>query len=372
MSGENSIFIRLDKPSYLPGEQVNGQVYVNIVEDTNGDTLYLMILGAEFTKYKTRHSSGSGKNRRTRTVTHIGQNDILKHEYTLMSSQTGKIERGQYCFPVSFVIPMNAPASFSYGSASTYSKINYSVQAYIPPTGFFGFFKSSLSFATPVEIRQLPVAEQGQKSGECTAKAVSCCCCNQGEVYIKAHFEKTNYTAGDIAIIITEVNASNLKADIPNLTAYLKRQIYLGVHSPTRNYDHHIFKVTLPGIRAGEQRMGSNAIRHEFKIETTFEGEPLQPTSLGKIAGCIYTLETSAFPSLTCGCCSQTPVVAVPIHIYNAQTHQAPQAPIPYGNNWAPQMMSPFVATFDERSIAKNKTDPNEQWQGNMLQPINF
>ena len=94
-----------EKPSYNPGEQVNGFIYLTLASDFATQGLFLDLVGQERVKivhHYTTHS-GSGKHRRTHHhyVDKIQNNALLNYRFPVHAT-ANTLKAGQYSFPFSF------------------------------------------------------------------------------------------------------------------------------------------------------------------------------------------------------------------------------------------------------------------------------
>ncbi|PFH37596.1 arrestin (or s-antigen), n-terminal domain-containing protein [Besnoitia besnoiti] len=96
-SDSNNIYIFVNEPIYSPGEQVNGEIFVNVVEDISGGRLMLYLDGEEDVNYTDTQGLRS---------TYVTEKKLYytasKNLYTF---ENGVLPAGKYRFPFCFVLP---------------------------------------------------------------------------------------------------------------------------------------------------------------------------------------------------------------------------------------------------------------------------
>jgi hypothetical protein len=107
------------------------------------------------------------------------------------------------------------PASFNYEfnefDTHCYADTSYTMVASLDFSNFgFGAVSNQQTFV----VNQAIKGDGTTRAAEINKKVVNCCCCNQGDVKIKAYFERSDYMSGENACIIAEVNNANCKSDI--------------------------------------------------------------------------------------------------------------------------------------------------------------
>jgi len=395
----SSIFIKLEKYSYIPGEQVNGFIYLNLPSSANGNEVVLNVSGVEevklvesrlmskdeydrrwrdhhngfnlytHTKYNwepvhnawevgTRHETqGEGQEMRNILIDHYSTNEVFHHKFSIYKWGGGTIPAGQWSFPFSFTLPQGVPASFNYQfnehGRICFGDITYNLMAYIPNTGMLGFFKSTLKQKTYFIVNHPFKNESGQASGSQTLDITSCCCINKGKATIKAYFEKNNYTPGETAYIISEVDASELKTDITAVEGYFRQVLRLSTRTFTKTIDQKLQVVKMPGVLAGNKKLGNDAIRTPIQLVDSSSRNQVQPTSTGNLVNNSYSLESRAKVDATI-CCGSHPTIKLTANVYNNPV-EPPVWNIP--SAWQPQVMNGYVANFTSEFASGSNFD---------------
>src|SRR3990167_647586 len=234
VSGWGQIYIQLDKGSYSPGQQVNGTIFLNLMNNPPGARQVLLSLsGMEDTrlverKERTEYYYVNGE-RRSRTevyyVTHTDQNSFFNHRFPVYTFSTPFIPMGQYSFPVSFILPSGLPSTFNYfydnGGGVNYAKVNYVMTAQINSSQV----KANVLCTQNLVINQEQVLSTGTQKRTNTLEVKSCCCINKGTTNMSTYFEKNDYVPGEIAYMICEVDNSLCAAPVIHIKGKFKQKI---------------------------------------------------------------------------------------------------------------------------------------------------
>jgi len=156
---------------------------------------------------------------------------------------------------------------------------------------------------------------------------------------LKVNFEKNAYTPYDIAKCFVEVDNSEGKVPIENISFTLKRKISAkaGPHT-LRVGDMTMCTVNFPGIEAGETKpkehmtLDLNTARDNDRFfiskdrkegvapyeeeDLAIQKEPMQPTAIGKLVEMKYYLEIR----LNYGgnsCCREVPECELPMTLFS-------------------------------------------------------
>ena len=368
-----TIFVQLDKGSYSPGDQVNGQVFCDIRQNCPGSSeIWVRITGMEDTQVveaKTRdvryHENGQDKTRQeTYYVTHNQMNSFFDHMIPIYKFNTFWIPAGQYTFPFCFVLQQGLPSTFNYEfkkHGNGHARVNYIIEAKVKgQLNVFADIRCQQAFT----VNQAVVFSLGSQKKEMKQNIVSCCCIGKGDTAITTYFEKAEYTPGETAFMICEVDNSRCKADIVEIKGIFRQNLKVTARTYTEHLviDHQV--ITLKGIRGGENLMGPNAKRLSMPIRG-MTGE-VQPTSRGKLVSNEYVLVNSLSMD-ACICCDNHPACELGLTVRNPDLVYTPwQAP----SNWAPQQMSMYTISFtDDYRMPEPQGIPNLNMNVNMGMP---
>ncbi|KFH01999.1 arrestin (or s-antigen), n-terminal domain-containing protein [Toxoplasma gondii MAS] len=150
-SDSNNLYIWVNKPAYAPGEQVNGEVFLNVVEEIHATRLALYLDGEEDVRYVDSDESRS---------TFVAEKMVYFSESHALLVVNGTLATGRYRFPFCFTLPASvAPDCSVTGEAASGAtqapfagRVRYKVRAQIEEEekGEPSLKKASLSRAASV------------------------------------------------------------------------------------------------------------------------------------------------------------------------------------------------------------------------------
>lgn len=391
VSGLGTIHVQFNKSSYAPGEQVNGYIYLNLFENHPSNTVYLKICGVEEVKlveerwvtrdeyyrhyrywgkdfqywghsrYNKRrlttrwdywdsipshhHRRTEGETERRRIlIDHYGFNPVFNHKFPVYQFNSPFIPAGQYSFPISFVLPKGMPATFNYEfteyGIDCFADTSYTCIASVDSSDFrFPSVKSTRHFCVNQAIKS-----GGQMRKSNIDHTVNCCCCiGKGRVKICSYFERSDYTPGETAYIVAEVDNSDCKVKVDHINGTFRQNLRLTAGKYTKNIRKALNKVKLQGIDAGEKKVGDKSCRLAVRLVDNSSGNEVQPTCEGNLIHNNYVLETTTKMD-TCICCGSHPTASIPANIFNRAFEDSGWS---QPSNWQPQVMSAYVANFN-------------------------
>ena len=113
-SNQGSIFIRLDKDSYTPGEQVSGVILLDLKSNHDEPEVWLMISGYEDIKLVDPHLSKKDMiNNGSLMNVYEDDQDFFRNKISIYNFAGNFIPAGQYSFPFAFILQAGIPSSFN-------------------------------------------------------------------------------------------------------------------------------------------------------------------------------------------------------------------------------------------------------------------
>lgn len=353
MSGFGTVFLQLDKGSYSPGQQVSGTIFLNISQNFPGaNEIWLSITGMEDTKLieqktKTDNSSSNDNKQSSNTVAyyvhHQDFNTFFNHKFPVYSFSTNYLPAGQYTFPVNFMLPAGLPSTFNYEfhkHGPCHARVNYVMKVTIAAPQITDF--ASIQCVQAFIVNQELIASSGNQKKEMSQVITSCCCIDKGRTKIVTYFEKNDYTPGEVAYMVTEVDNTNCKADIFEIRGVFKQILRV----TARGYSELIVlnhqTMNIKGIKAGEELLGEHAKRLQVALRTQ-SGSLVQPTCRGKLVHNEYSLVNKLKMDARI-CCEHSPHCEINLNVRNAELHYEKWGDQP--PNWEPQVFAPYTAQF--------------------------
>jgi len=355
-----SIFIQLQKRSYLPGEQVNGFVQLQSFNmESSSDKIKIKLEGVErvsFTyearerDYNTWGNNHNHNHYRTVIRQANSRNTVISQDSVIYQFPDRCIPPGQFSFPFSFVLPSGCPSTFLYewneNNHECYADLKYNITAYAPHTGSDAIVYQD---TTNIIVSHPPQAEHGSQKVQKSQTITCCCCCSKGDIELASYFEKNSYHPGETAYIISEIDNGDSSVDVSTLEGSFRQEMILTAEGHTKTIINKIGVIKLPGIPAHEKRLGQNAIRCEIKLVDEQSKRPVQPTCIASLIKNTYQLEMLATMDTTI-CCDEHPSSRHLVVVSNMPT--MPVQPT-YPPNWNPQQMPHTVVEFFGNAAAK-------------------
>lgn len=352
------IMIRLEKAKYMAGDQVNGMIYLDLYKEFPGSVLNLVMTGRErvrLIEVITRRDNHTNTTH-YETRVHADEKEFFGHNFPIYSVNAMNFMRGQYSFPFTFMLLDSLPGSFKH-TFTTHGERGFGVIEY----ELFAGFKSmttSLAFFDKIEmlVDQKAEVPKGPVESHFFKSLKGFCYADLGSVGMRCQFDKDRFIVGDNASMNIEVDATQCKTDISHIHVQLLQVIDIKTSSGSHreHVTNTITSVNLPGIKAGQKRVGLDSIPVVLNIRPQNDE---QATTNGSMVQNNYRLQIDAQMD-ACLCCDQAPSNSTEIKIFN-RPHAIPAAPdIP---NFTPQQMSPYVCTVsnDYRLTRELKRDLN-------------
>ena len=206
---------------------VSGSVELNLTEAKSYKYIQVRLYGHAHVHWTERHTTGTGNNRRTETISYTSNEIYVDQIAPLWSSEQaphGKIGPGLYQFQFQFMIPTNCPSSFQ-GSVGY---IRYHILGRIG-TGLFRFDRR---INAPIQVCQVVDVNQPQVLSpvrQVQHKQVGCLCCASGNIEFTVELPRTGFciNGGRIPLSVMVENGCGrsitIRAEISKLITYYAR-----------------------------------------------------------------------------------------------------------------------------------------------------
>ncbi|XP_033112535.1 arrestin domain-containing protein 3-like [Anneissia japonica] len=235
---------------YAPGNVVSGRVDIAVEKDVNLRLCEIHFKGLANVHWSEQHSSGSGKNRHTRTVHYRANEDYFNVQQQLLVKGANNevvLSAGHHCFPFSFQLPhSNLPTTFE----GAHGWVRYYLEAVLDETWwkFNKRCKVGITVISPVDCNANPVLLNPMRRDE--TKEVCCCCC---ATHINASFEiqRQAYCAGESIVHTGEVNNGSSRDLEPFIELY--QRVLFKATRKTRKIDNLVCKISEPEIGEGKR-----------------------------------------------------------------------------------------------------------------------
>ncbi|KAL5005445.1 hypothetical protein ScPMuIL_018901 [Solemya velum] len=235
---------------FYAGQILQGHVTVELNEGMKMREIRLKFEGKAYVHWTEQHHTGSGKNRRTRTV-HYSANEyyfnttVPLYGKGLGQGDTSVLPAGRHTYPFQFQLPPGLPSSFE-GSDG---HVRYSIKGTIDkPWKFDHTTKRAFTVICLLDLNREPTAltpAQGENN-----KMVCCLCCASGPISSILRLDRRGYVPGEAIMINAEINNLSSRRMV---SSSVKLKMCTTFHATTksRSTSKDIVKVTRGEIAAG-------------------------------------------------------------------------------------------------------------------------
>lgn len=346
-----SIFLQLDKGSYITGNQINGFVNLNAMTNIpNAQSIWISLSGVEYVHIVQRKSkqepyTDSQGQRRMKTVyhyvPHTQKHTFFNQPFKIHDFNSPFIPAGQYSFPFTFPLGRELPSTFNtkfneYNRPCSAS-VTYTVGADVRSGA--GVVCESLKFSLPVILNQDLLQHSENKRMDQT-KEINCfCCISQGYSKLITYFEKSNYAIGEEAFLIAEIDNIHCSARVQNIQGQLVQNLELKAGNFTLKKHIVIREVSIPGVDPGVTKMGDQAQRISLTLGA--EDGSTQPSCSSVLVKNSYKLQATLLHDTTCACCDSPVNCSLDITLSNKEVQYQKWQQMPPG--WNPQVFAPYT-----------------------------
>lgn len=361
-----SIIIETSKKTYSSGDQVNGQVHLNLIKPFPSSQINLIIKGTESAflterRQKTRTVYRNGKSHTetyTQIYTHSGENQFFGYNFPLYSQNGAGFNPGQYSFPFSFKLIDNLPGSFvkiwSEDGYSNFGKIIYNIYAGMKSNSNKKLMVFSVyNFYVDQNIPKNNVNENTQ------FKKLSIYCRDKGNVKLNYVVDKSFFRIGENAEGRLILDLSDCKQKIKYITCKIIQTVQISI---PKGYFHKskIEKLNLKKIPISEfEQIQDDQFRYYISLPINLDKN--QVSIFSDNIKNRFELTINLFGKGTT-CYDDKPEVGIPITIHNLVMERRKTD---FGDmKWAPEVMDPYVCTLSKELVigedVKNELDMDE------------
>lgn len=274
-----SIFVKLSKDSYSPGEQVSGVILLHLKSDHNDPKVWLQINGHE--KLEIAES-------RLATITLGSEDHMMKREgrplfdYRLPAYifRGSFIPAGSYTIPFSFILEKDIPSSFEYNfemhDEECIVQVEYHISAQIEE---FGTKNYMLEYDMRFAVNQAVDYTEARIREEVSGRVKSCFCFDRGYLDVVAELDKNVYSPNETATLTLEIDNSESKVSIEKINVALYQELKIQVGSFTHKFNHKINQYAHQGIKSGDAKTGNEAFKLKLPLQVK-ESKPHWPPNI--------------------------------------------------------------------------------------------
>jgi len=348
-----SMYIRMDRGEYSPGDTVSGTILLDLFTPFNHNQVWITVAGVEQTSLvetlpqnndqantNNRHGHNHERYRR-----HSDHNFFFNYKIPVHTFGGMFIPNGQYSFPFSFVLPPGLPSTFDYsfnvGQEPCYAKVSYELRASLENPSSRG--SPSLSHTQVLSVNQGALLGGESTRKELNQHVKSCCCIDKGHAKIISYFEKAEYVPGETAYLVSEVDNTKSKAKINSIDGIFRQKLRLQARGFVYPLQIDLNKLSLPGIEPGQARLGEQALRLALHLvsnskqqtfNTRTNTSTIQPTCRGKLIQNEYFIVNRLHMD-ACVCCGEHPNCTMQLNVRNPSINYSGWSAMP--TNWNPK-----------------------------------
>ena len=346
------IYLKAERSSYLVGQTVSGRIYLELLDNNIADDVVLSFSGKE--KIVVRFLPKVDKKLAPRKNYKKEIKEIIEITEPIYGSESQQdLQKGQYEFLFSFLLPVELPATFSQASTDLSASIRYKLRASLRNrTSMNPVLESKCSLV----VRNNIVSINKDIASKAQSNLVTCYCCRWGVSVLKAQVEKQNYHPEEVVKVFISLDNSRGKKDIKKITLALRQKLKIKSFY-TGNHAHHfdIATETIAGIPLGrnlDAREVSITLpppETNYKLrelDSGFDKSPplLNATTTGCKLSSSYYIDIRATPDGSC--CGKGP---------HLKLHCAINSPeVALEKNWAPDNWHPNVMATRNIPLCSN------------------
>jgi len=369
-------FVQMESYNYSPGQQVSGQIFLDLRVNFPAACIIMKLEGKEKTKFwKSKqvysHTDSNGTTHyRTEWYAVYGRHRILHYDFPVANFNGGFIPAGQYTIPFTFALPHNIPNTFRHDWHDPYdchARIHYEIKAKLEQNSGNG--NDLLKFKQPFSVNAQLTGVASNKATETDKEVVCCCCCSKGRCKITGYFEKDAYQPNEIAYMVSEVQ-NETSVNINSLQAVFHQRLWVEAHgwwgSHNKSWERNLATVNGRSYQAKESSVGQNAERLAVPLKGleikrgddagTIGG--YNTTTHGKLIRCDFFISARTEMD-TLICCDEHPAATIPILVYHENKPTQSQWVAP--PSWAPTAMDMYTANLTSAYQAPEPVYPEKE-----------
>lgn len=236
------IVLNTQRQVFYPGEQIVGQVVLNLNQPMDMKGIKMEFEGKAYCHWTEEEGTGDDK----RTVSYSGKEHFFEYKLWLVGSGASKFAHGpgRIGYPFQFTLPASLPSSFE----SRIGYIRYELKAKIDrPWKFDPKTKCPITVNEIIDTNLLQFARGPSDTKD---KEVGCLCC-KGPLHLDGSIDRGAYCPGEVAFVNANVQ-NNSTRDMTALKAKVVQTIHYIATRKTKHITHTIAKMNGPPIPKGE------------------------------------------------------------------------------------------------------------------------
>eukprot|EP01040_Poterioochromonas_malhamensis_P014394 gene14394-15931_t len=338
-----TLAVMVDQSEIVPGEPITGRVYLDVLksEKTNSTSLILTLSGIETTEVRWTQSANVNGKPQTTSHSTSQTHEIVKHAYTLASSDDGYFVAGRQEYPFQVTIPVGSPPSISaaiHGTSGGECSVTYSIEAKLTQPGWF---KWDIKTNASLIVKPHPSPSVSQAPIYVTPSrhdiTYFCCCLYYGQGSITLGLQTAGLLCHNSPFDIAYVIQQQSSAEITGLEITIVEDLTWFANSKHRSIRTKLYEsVTMPQLAdpsqtADDLRQALEARRYKVSGEFSSAAKGTMKSALVEVKHTLIMTVKTSFGSTN-------PTVSAPlyVHPYRATSLLPPAVvtaqPVAYGN----------------------------------------
>ena len=208
---------------FYPGSIVSGRMNLQTSDEKKLRGIYLTLVGRAFVQWSESHTTGTGDDQTTETVTYRDEEPYFNLRVNLWGGDGGEhfLQPGSYQFPFSFKLP-EVPLPTSH--ENNIGHVRYWLEARLDrPWKFDHVTKRAFTILERVDLNLSQEDLAGARRGE-NQKTLGFWCCETGPLTLTASTDRGGYCPGENILVTAHVE-NNTNKEMRRVKATLYRHV---------------------------------------------------------------------------------------------------------------------------------------------------
>ncbi|XP_039254091.2 arrestin domain-containing protein 17-like [Styela clava] len=234
-----------ERAVYFPGNTISGQLVVQLSSPMEMKAIRIKFVGRAHVHWTERHSTGSGKNRRTTTRHYSATENLFQQAVNVHGegiNNQNTLPQGHHVFPFQFQLPAPLPSSYE----DHVGYIRYHIKGTIDkPWKFDHNTKRAFTVLDSLDLNA--ISSVMSPSGGQDSKHLCCLCCQSGPIEMEFHTDRSGYVPGEYILLNgTITNSSNSKVEASS--AQLIKRVTYHATSKSKTVCQEVARINGPPV----------------------------------------------------------------------------------------------------------------------------
>ncbi len=313
---------------YMPGELVEGAVYLDVKETVQVSHVSLRLKGYEKVQWEeTKQGAAAGpqaggSHKELITENHRARNNLFEPIDVVLHQFGSEVSGGQYEIPFSFQLPSRLPGSFSVKGERYSAKVKYTLIAELVLMGGGG--ANPWKHKSALVVREILPANYHESV--ISQQSLCTLCIPRGQCKLDCSFQRDNYLPGEEVNVVCRADNRHCKAVIQNFTIRFSQTLILRtLEGRETRFNRLLATQIYDGLEAGSHNLDHpkllnlmlTPVQENMLTQASTQPKTSLPCNVyGRLVDCRYTMEVFPVFEASCACFSTIPVASLPLHIH--------------------------------------------------------